>query len=114
MSQKINFQDLELDYNSPLGSGYIATVFPALHKTTGEKYAVKVVDMNKVNDLEIIALKREIEIHQNLDHPNIVKMHSATEEKDKLFLVLEYLPNGTLFKHMQKTLENQEIKNIFR
>lgn len=49
--------------NSPLGSGYIATVYLAKHKKTGEKYAVKVVNMDKVNDLESIALKREIEIH---------------------------------------------------
>lgn len=52
MSNQINFDDLELDLNTPLGSGYIATVYLATHKTNGKKFAVKVVDLTKVNDLE--------------------------------------------------------------
>lgn len=35
MNTKINYEDLEVDLNSPLGSGYIATVYLAKHKVTG-------------------------------------------------------------------------------
>ena len=40
-------------------------------------------------------------------------MYSATEKGSKLYLVLEYLPKGTLFEHMQKDLEDKSIKDIF-
>ena len=52
----------------------------------------------EVEENERKILMREIKIHQTLDHPNIVKMYSHEILDDHLYIILEYLPKGTLFK----------------
>ena len=39
---------------------------------------------------------RELSIHQNLDHPHIVKLYDIFDDdkRDKLYAVLEYAQNG--------------------
>lgn len=44
----------------------------------------------------------EIRLHSTLDHPNIVKFYGFFEEKDNIYLVLEYLSGGTLFDYQNE------------
>ncbi len=50
----------------------------------------------------------EINILKELDHPNIIKMFETFEDKDHVFLVMEYCHGGELFYH----LENKGTKLI--
>lgn len=53
-------------------------------------------------------------MHKTLDHPNIVKLFSATKKDGKLFIILEFLPKGTLFDELHKKfLSNEDIIKIF-
>ncbi|CAD8092914.1 unnamed protein product [Paramecium primaurelia] len=47
---------------------------------------------------------REIEIHQKLDHPNIIKMHEIydDDEREKLYVILEYAEMGQILKWESK------------
>lgn len=36
------------------------------------------------------------------NHPFIVKLNSAFQTPDKLFLILDYCPGGDLAEHLQK------------
>lgn len=75
---------------------------------------MKVVNWDKVSKEEKVTLDREIELHKNLDHPNIVKLFSHEKKDGKLYIVLEYLPKGTLFDKIQKErLNNEQITDIF-
>ena len=47
-------------------------------------------------------LKQEISIHQQLDHPNIVKCYQTIERKDHYYIILEYCPQGTLDSFIKK------------
>ena len=47
-------------------------------------------------------LKREIKIQKKLDHPHICKLHHCFEDKDNVYLVLEYAENGSLFHYVVK------------
>ncbi len=59
-------------------------------------------------------MEREIELHSQLNHPHIVKLYGSKKLDGKLFIILEYLPNGTLFDRIQKTnMTNEEIIDIF-
>ena len=40
---------------------------------------------------------KEIRLHSSLDHSNIVKFYGFFEEKNEVYMVLEYLNGGTLF-----------------
>lgn len=47
-------------------------------------------------------LKREIKIQKKLDHPHIIKLYHYLEDKDNVYLILEYAPNGNLFFYLRK------------
>ena len=44
------------------------------------------------------ALKNEIEIMKDLNHPNIVKLYSTSHDSRYIYMYLEYVPTGDLLK----------------
>jgi serum/glucocorticoid-regulated kinase 2 len=71
-------------------------VFKAKDSKVGGEVAVKAVQMPK-DEQTRKALKKEIEILKQLDHPGIVKLHENVECMDGvLHLVMELLPGTTL------------------
>lgn len=90
-----------------LGSGQYADVFEAHLKTDPSKlYAIKKIKIGaeaKEFGISYDSL-REIRFLQELDHPNIIKLHSVFSTKDQnLNLVLEHLPQGDLLRLIQDT-----------
>jgi serine/threonine protein kinase len=56
--------------------------------------------MNKKDIFEYCSienLKREIRIQRKLNHPNITQLFHYFEDKDKVYLILEYAEHGSLF-----------------
>jgi serine/threonine protein kinase len=47
-------------------------------------------------------LKQEMDIHQHLDHPNIIKCHQIIERPTHYYFILEYCPQGTLESFIKK------------
>jgi len=84
-----------------LGDGGYATVQEAVHKGSGQKVAVKVIDYAKWviqgNGITRAQLLAELTIHKQLVHPNIVHMHTYFKDKRNIFVVLEMVPGGDLF-----------------
>lgn len=63
-----------------IGKGAYAVVKQAMHKPTGLKLAIKQYDKFKLMDQSRkSAVKREIQIMKNLDHPNIVKLYEVID-----------------------------------
>jgi len=48
-------------------------------------------------------LRREIEIHARLNHPNIVQLYGYFWDKKKVYFILEWAENGDLFTLLWKT-----------
>ncbi|ODQ77099.1 hypothetical protein BABINDRAFT_163830 [Babjeviella inositovora NRRL Y-12698] len=47
-------------------------------------------------------------------HPNIVKLFYALQDQDKLYLILEYIPGGELFMHLQnKQLLAEDVASYY-
>ena len=79
-----------------VGRGAFSVVFKAKDSKVGGEVAVKAVQMPK-DEQTRKALKKEIEILKQLDHPGIVKLHENVECMDGvLHLVMELLPGTTL------------------
>lgn len=70
-------------------TGFIVAIKKAVKKT--------LIEMKMVN--QFVA---EIRLHSTLDHPNIVKFYGFFEEKENIYLVLEYLSGGTLFDYQNE------------
>lgn len=47
-------------------------------------------------------LKKEIKIQRKLNHPHVIKMDSYFEDREHVYLVLEYAEGGSLFKVIKK------------
>ena len=84
-----------------IGRGHYATVYLAIHKTSGIKVAVKDIDRKKTQDET--RLKTEVSILQSVGrHPHIVNLYHVFHlpKKNKLRLVMEYCTGGELFDRL--------------
>lgn len=87
-----------------LGTGGFAVVRRVYCKSTREKFAVKIIKLQELSrgDLEIV--ENELKIHWSLDSPLVVKLVDAFQERSVLYLVLEYMPRGNLYRFLQKNI----------
>lgn len=108
--------DLEFVKGS-LGKGAYGEVEMAVHKKIGIKLAIKKVDKRSLANKKIKAtLMREIEIHKRLKHENIIRLYTSVEDKDFIYLVLEYAEMGNLFfyvRNSKRRLTEEEAFHLF-
>ena len=57
-----------------------------------------------------IQLKRELELQSHLSHPNILKLLAYFEDKDRVFLVVEFAKKGELFALLQSAVRFDEAR----
>lgn len=79
-----------------LGSGQFGTVYSGVHRVKGSHVAVKVIDKNRFPTKEERALKNEVTILQNIDHPAVVKLERMFETPDRIFVVMEKMQGDML------------------
>ena len=61
-----------------LGRGSFGKVKEALHVLSGEKIAIKILEKARIKkDEDLVRIKREIKIHSQCSHPNIVKLYEV-------------------------------------
>lgn len=84
--------------NETIGQGAFATVKKAVERSTGDSYAVKIINRRKALNTggAMMGVERELEILRKLDHPNIVTLKSFYEDLDNYYLVMELVPGGDL------------------
>jgi calcium/calmodulin-dependent protein kinase I len=57
-----------------------------VHKATGEEYAIKCIEKH---ECDTSRLETEVEILQQVEHPNIISLKEVFDTKDTLYLVME-------------------------
>lgn len=89
-----------------LGEGGFAKVYLARNKADEKLYAVKAFKKDKLKKQNRgrAAIRNEVEVLQQLDNPNIMKLIEVHETSNSLYLVCEYLNGGSLVEHL-KTAE---------
>ncbi|KAK6913603.1 NAF domain [Dillenia turbinata] len=81
-----------------VGEGNFGKVKFAKHLDSGQSFAVKILEKNRVLDLKVSdQIKREIGTLKLLKHPNVVRLHEVLASKTKIYMVLEYVTGGELF-----------------
>lgn len=61
-------------------------------------------------------LLMEIKMQLYFNHPNILKLYGFFNDKDNIYLILEYMEEGTLYSQLRKkkTLTQQEASRKLR
>ena len=87
-----------------IGAGSFGQVYLAKHNKDGKLYAIKYIKKEKVisaqQSLDIIY--REILLQRSFVHDNIVRLYHFVEDKEKFFMIMEYMQGGTLFSLIRK------------
>lgn len=86
-----------------IGNGSFGEVYLVKHKRTKELFAMKVIHKLKImsqNIIRYVMTEKRVMAHSN--HPFIVKLRSAFQTKQRLFLVMDYCPGGDLSQCLLK------------
>ncbi len=84
-----------------LGEGGMATVFKAFDSHLSRFVAVKIIRPDReINDKYQLRFEREAKALARLTHPNIVGIIDYGQQEDLSYLVMEFLPSGTLKNRM--------------
>ncbi|KAA8491510.1 Calcium-dependent protein kinase 12 [Porphyridium purpureum] len=75
-----------------IGEGTFATVKMCYRASDKQVFAVKLVSKQRADAEEIKLIRREVSCHQRVSgHPNVVQMVDVFEDKEYLYVVLEYM-----------------------
>src|SRR5262245_23431074 len=81
-----------------VGRGGMATVYKAYQASLDRFVAIKMI---LSRDPEFVArFKREARVIARLQHPNILTVYDHGEQDERLYLVLQYIENGTTLTNM--------------
>jgi len=99
-----------------LGEGGMATVYKAYDTRLERDVAVKVIRVDQFSPAALVRVlqrfEREAKSLAKLSHPNIVGVIDYGEHEGVPFLVMEYLPGGTLKQRLGKPIRWQEAARM--
>jgi hypothetical protein len=92
------------DIGRPLGKGKFGRVYMVRTKSE-PKYIVALKCLYKAEIVHAKVekqIRREIEIQQNLRHPNVLRLYGFFHDTTRIFLMLEFAGKGELYKQLSK------------
>ncbi|KAI1851034.1 hypothetical protein JX265_004566 [Neoarthrinium moseri] len=93
-----------------LGEGSFGKVKLAVHRSTGQQVALKIISRKKLISRDMVGrVEREIEYLQLLRHPHIIKLFTVIKTPTEIVMVLEYA-GGELFDYIVSHGRMQEDK----
>ncbi|XP_053325784.1 5'-AMP-activated protein kinase catalytic subunit alpha-2 [Spea bombifrons] len=100
-----------------LGVGTFGKVKMGEHQLTGHKVAVKILNRQKIRNLDVVGkIKREIQNLKLFRHPHIIKLYQVISTPTDFFMVMEYVSAGELFDYICKhgRVEEAEARRLFQ
>lgn len=91
-----------------LGEGGFGIVYKVISQ--GELFAIKRLDKRKLSQAPALErrVKEEIAVHAALNHPSIVKLFHAFEDRNHINIVLEYCSGGDLGREIKNRTKFEE------
>jgi protein-serine/threonine kinase len=77
-----------------IGQGASGSVYLARNNSTGEKFAIKQMDLAVQPKKEL--LLNEITVMKEISHPNIINFKDSFLVRGDLWVVMEYMEGGTI------------------
>ncbi|GLI61103.1 hypothetical protein VaNZ11_003386 [Volvox africanus] len=98
-----------------LYKGSSASVYKATCLRSGLSVALKVYFLTRVPRNVVHMIKREIELHHQLTHPNVIQLYAAFLDGDRIVLVQEYAARGDLFhllRHIGGRMTETQVSDV--
>ncbi|CAF3365522.1 unnamed protein product [Rotaria sp. Silwood1] len=93
----------DFDRIRTLGTGSFGRVMLVKHQASGNFYAMKILDKQKVVKLKQIEhTLNEKRILQAISFPFLVNLEYHFKDNSYLYMVLEFVPGGEMFSHLRK------------
>eukprot|EP01103_Thecamoeba_quadrilineata_P007028 TRINITY_DN16806_c0_g1_i1.p1 TRINITY_DN16806_c0_g1~~TRINITY_DN16806_c0_g1_i1.p1 ORF type:complete len:299 (-),score=84.51 TRINITY_DN16806_c0_g1_i1:120-1016(-) len=92
-----------------LGRGAFSVVKLAVDRTTGERFAAKIIEKKTLGQ-DLIRLETEIAILKQVQHPNIISLKETIDTKHYLFIITELVTGGELFDKIVELGSYSEAK----
>ncbi len=91
--------DLDGDGSGPseLGIGTYGRVMKVKHRGTGKFYAVKAINVTRLEPKQVSKLYAEISIMREMDHPHVVRLREVFYTKLQIYIVMDLCKGGELF-----------------
>ncbi|CAL8463348.1 g2882 [Coccomyxa elongata] len=93
-------EDFELQ--KQLYKGKASLLYKAICILSGLPVALKLYRKQRLSALNWYQVQREIRIHSQLQHGNIVQMYAAFEDSDHVYLALQFAPGGDLYEELKR------------
>ncbi|KAL3641884.1 hypothetical protein CASFOL_012699 [Castilleja foliolosa] len=103
---EISWEDLTI--GEQIGQGSCGTVYHGLWY--GSDVAVKAFSKMEYTDELIFSFREEVSLMKRLRHPNILLFMGAVTTPQRLCIVTEFLPRGSLFRFLQKNTSKLEMR----
>ncbi|KAG1700042.1 5'-AMP-activated protein kinase catalytic subunit alpha-2 [Nymphon striatum] len=100
-----------------LGVGTFGKVKIGKHQLTGHKVAVKILNRQKIKNLDVVGkIRREIQNLKLFRHPHIIKLYQVISTPTDIFMIMEYVSGGELFDYIVKhgKLKEHEARRFFQ
>lgn len=106
-SQILRRMPLNWQLGEKIGAGAFGQVYKVMNSDTGEIFAMKQVRLNQETNQRQIrkaveSLMHEIELMQDLSHPNIVSYLGSERREDSLNIFMEFVSGGSIAGMLQK------------
>jgi len=105
--QKYELELDDLNFFNVLGKGAFGMVTLVQSKTTKKVFALKAQSkhyIEKKGQKEHVL--NECRIMMEMEHPNVLGMHCAMQDKEHLYFLLDLLPGGELMTYLAKKARN--------
>ena len=89
---KVSLEDFEIIRG--LSSGAYGKVCLVKKKSSGDFFAMKIIDKEKVESFQESFIRSELAIMRNLDNDYVVKLYYSFQNGQYLFFVMEYMNGG--------------------
>ena len=89
----------------------------ARHQTAGYKVAVKILNRQKIKNLDVVGkIRREIQNLKLFRHPHIIKLYQVISTPSDIFMIMEYVSGGELFNYIVKNgkLKESDARRFFQ
>ena len=115
MSEKDYLIISNYEFKNDIGEGNFGKVKLGVFKKTGEEFAIKIINKDKIKQKMKNVLFKENEIITKFNHINVVYVFQIIEEQNDIFIVMEYCNRGELFDYIvsHQRLDEDEASVFF-